>query len=88
MAERAAADTGRVIQLVMRARRRRLPLTVTLATQAASPPEARRRRIREQAARAGPKMQLVVALVLVRSMLLIVTGLLVSELQPRFGLTP
>ena len=47
----------------------------------APPPDPR------AAARAGPKMQLVVALVLVPSMLLIVTALLVSELQPTLGLS-
>jgi hypothetical protein len=41
----------------------------------------------EQAARAGPKMQLVVALVLVPSMLLVVAALLASELRPTLGLT-
>jgi tight adherence protein C len=73
---RAFADT------LERARRHGLPLGATLGTQAARAREARRRRIRGQAARAGPKMQLVVALVLVPSMLLIVAALLVSELQP------
>jgi tight adherence protein C len=85
--ERIAADEVRVFaDALMRSRRHGLPLAATLATQAASAREARRRRIRERAARAGPKMQLVVALVLVPSMLLIVTALLAAELQPALGL--
>jgi tight adherence protein C len=88
MTERIAAEEVRAFaDALLRARRHGLPLASVLATQAASAREARRRRIREQAARAGPKMQLVVALVLVPSMLLIVTALLVSELRPTFGLT-
>jgi tight adherence protein C len=69
-----------------RAQRHGLPLAPTLMTHAARAREARRRRIRERAARAGPKMQLVVALVLVPSMLLIVAALLLSELEPGLGL--
>ena len=88
MTERIAAEEVRAFAgALLRSRRHGLPLGATLATQAARAREARRRRIREQAARAGPKMQLVVALVLVPSMLLIVTALLVSELRPTFGLT-
>jgi tight adherence protein C len=89
MTDRISAEEVRAFaDALLRARRHGLPLAATLAAQAASAREARRRRIREQAARAGPKMQLVVALVLVPSMLLIVTALMVSELRPTFGLTP
>jgi tight adherence protein C len=87
MTGRIAADEVRAFaDALVRSRRHGLPLGATLATQAARARDARRRRIREQAARAGPKMQLVVALVLVPSMLLVVTALLVSELQPTLGL--
>jgi tight adherence protein C len=87
MTRRIAADEVRAFaDALVRSRRHGLPLGATLATQAARARDARRRRIREQAARAGPKMQLVVALVLVPSMLLVVTALLVSELQPTLGL--
>lgn len=87
MSERIAAKEVRAFaEALLRSRRHGLPLGATLATQASRAREARRRRIREQAARAGPKMQLVVALVLVPSMLLIVTALLVSELRPTLGL--
>ena len=87
MAERIDADEVRTLAAALvRSRRHGLPLGATLATHAARAREARRRRIREQAARAGPKMQLVVALVLVPSMLLVVTALLVSELGPALTL--
>jgi tight adherence protein C len=82
----AATEVRALADALLRSRRHGLPLAATLATLAARAREARRRRIREQAARAGPKMQLVVALVLVPSMLLIVSALLVAELQPALGL--
>jgi tight adherence protein C len=83
MATRVAADEVRAFaDTLLRSRRHGLPLGAGLAALASGAREARRRRIREQAARAGPKMQLVVALVLVPSMLLIVAALLVSQLQP------
>ena len=83
LAARISAEEVRSFaDALVRSRRHGLPLAATLATQAARAREARRRRIREQAARAGPKMQLVVALVLVPSMLLVITALLVSELAP------
>ena len=87
MTGRIASEEVRAFaDALLRSRRHGLPLGATLGTQAARARDARRRRIREQAARAGPKMQLVVALVLVPSMLLIVAALLVSELQPTLGL--
>jgi tight adherence protein C len=82
MTERiAAAEVKAFADTLLRARQHGLPIGAALGAQSARAREARRRRIREQAARAGPKMQLVVALVLVPSMLLIVAALLVSELQ-------
>jgi tight adherence protein C len=87
MTGRIASEEVRAFaDALLRSRRHGLPLGATLGTQAARARDARRRRIREQAARAGPKMQLVVALVLVPSMLLIVAALLASELQPTLGL--
>jgi tight adherence protein C len=83
MTERiAGAEVRAFADTLLRSRRHGLPIGAALGAQAARAREARRRRIRERAARAGPKMQLVVALVLVPSMLLIVAALLVSELQP------
>jgi tight adherence protein C len=82
----AAEEVAAFADAFARAMRHGLPLGPTLATHASRAREARRRRIRERAARAGPKMQLVVALVLVPSMLLIVTAILISELEPGLGL--
>jgi tight adherence protein C len=63
-----------------RAVRHGAPLVDTLAAQAREVRLARRRAIQEQAARAGPKMQLVVALLLVPSVMLLVAAALVSAL--------
>ena len=63
-----------------RARRHGAPLADTLAAQARAARFALGRRIREDAARAGPKIQLVVALLLVPSVLLLVGAALASAL--------
>ena len=73
-----------------RAVRHGAPLADTLAAQAREVRLARRRAIQEQAARAGPKMQLVVALLLVPSVMLLVAAALLSALadgggRPGFG---
>jgi len=69
-----------------RTRRHGAPLGHTLAAQAADARLALRRRVAEDAARAGPKIQLVVALMLVPSVLLIVAAALVSALLDSGGL--
>jgi tight adherence protein C len=63
-----------------RAARHGAPLSDTLAGQARAARFALARRIREDAARAGPKIQLVVALLLVPSVLLLVAAALVAAL--------
>jgi tight adherence protein C len=63
-----------------RARRHGAPLAETLTAQARDARFALARRIREEAARAGPKIQLVVALLLVPSVLLLVAAALASAL--------
>jgi tight adherence protein C len=63
-----------------RARRHGAPLSATLAGQARDARLALRRRVQEDAARAGPKIQLVVALLLVPSVLLLVAASLASAL--------
>jgi tight adherence protein C len=65
---------------LLRAVRHGAPLGDTLAAQAREIRLARRRAIQEQAARAGPKMQLVVALLLVPSVMLLVAAALVGAL--------
>jgi tight adherence protein C len=63
-----------------RAIRHGAPLGETLAAQAREARLARRRQIEEEAARAGPKIQLVVALLLVPSVLLLVAAALATAL--------
>jgi len=63
-----------------RACRHGAPLAQTLEAQARAARFALARRIREDAARAGPKIQLVVALLLVPSVLLLVAAALASAL--------
>jgi tight adherence protein C len=63
-----------------RARRHGAPLAETLAAQARDARFALRRGVQEQGARAGPKIQLVVALLLVPSVLLLVAAALAAAL--------
>ena len=63
-----------------RAARHGAPLTAALVAQARDIRLADRRRVQEEAARAGPKIQLVVALLLVPSVLLLVAAALVAAL--------
>jgi tight adherence protein C len=69
-----------------RAARHGVPLSDTLAAQARDARLARRRQIEEEAARAGPKIQLVVALLLVPSVLLLVAAALAAALLDGGGL--
>ncbi len=62
-----------------RSRRHGSPLSRTLHEQAGSLRGEQRRRITERAARAAPKMQLVVALLLVPSVLLTVAAAIVAN---------
>lgn len=69
-----------LVAALERARRHGAPLADTLAAQARTARFALARRIRDDAARAGPKIQLVVALLLVPSVLLLVAAALASAL--------
>jgi tight adherence protein C len=69
-----------------RARRHGAPLGATLSAQARDARLSLRRRVQEEAARAGPKIQLVVALLLVPSVLLMVAAALVAALLDSSGL--
>jgi tight adherence protein C len=72
------AEIRAVVGALDRARRHGAPLGDALAAQASAARFALARRIREDAARAGPKIQLVVALLLVPSVLLLVAAALLS----------
>ena len=69
-----------------RAARHGAPLADTLEAQARDARLVRRRQIQEEAARAGPKIQLVVALLLVPSVLLLVAAALAGALLDGGGL--
>jgi tight adherence protein C len=71
-----------------RAARHGAPLSDTLAAQARDARLARRRRIEEGAAKAAPKIQLVVALLLVPSVLLMVAAALASAMLGAHGALP
>jgi tight adherence protein C len=69
-----------LVAALERARRHGTPLAETLASQARDARFALARQAREEAARAGPKIQLVVALLLVPSVLLLVAAALAAAL--------
>jgi tight adherence protein C len=73
-------EVGALVGALDRAARHGAPLAETLSAQAREARHARRRRIQEEAARAGPKIQLVVALLLVPSVLLMVAAALAAAL--------
>jgi tight adherence protein C len=79
-AEIPIAEVEAFTAALARAARHGAPLSETLAAQARDARLTRSRAIQEQAARAGPKMQLVVALMLVPSVMLIVAAALLSAL--------
>jgi tight adherence protein C len=70
-----------LVAAIGRAERHGSPLAGTLAAQARDARAARARRIREHAARAAPKIQLAVALLLVPSVMLLVAAALVATLS-------
>ena len=73
-------EVSALVAALERAARHGAPLAETLAAQAREARHARRRRIQEEAAKAGPKIQLVVALLLVPSVLLLVAAALAAAL--------
>lgn len=78
--ERAQGDNlGSVAAALERSRRHGSPLSRALHEQAGSLRGDQRRAIAERAARAAPKMQLVVALLLVPSVLLIVAAAIIAN---------
>jgi tight adherence protein C len=82
LAKRLPADEiGSFVEALGRSRRRGVPIGRAAAVQAMAARHHRRHRVREEAARAGPKIQLVVALLLVPSVLLLVAAALVVELE-------
>lgn len=82
------AEVQQLTSALDRAARHGAPLAQTLAGQAEGARLARRRRIQEEAAKAGPKIQLVVALLLVPSVLLLVAAALAAALLDGGGPVP
>jgi tight adherence protein C len=74
------AELHALVAALERSQRHGTPLAGTLAAQARDARAALARSAREHAARAGPKIQLVVALLLVPSVLLLVAAALLSAL--------
>ena len=86
MAERLPLEEVRaLVGALERARRHGAPLADTLAAQARDARSALRRHVQEEGARAGPKIQLVVALLLVPSVLLLVAAALAAALLDSGG---
>jgi tight adherence protein C len=81
------AEIGTLVAALDRAARHGAPLAETLAAQARDARLHRRREIEEEAAKAGPKIQLVVALLLVPSVMLLIAAALAAALLGGGGLT-
>jgi tight adherence protein C len=79
------AELGALASALERSRRYGSPLAQQLHEQATSLRRQTRRRIEEHAARAAPKIQLVVALVLVPSVLLMILAALVAHSDALLG---
>jgi tight adherence protein C len=73
-------EVATLVAALERATRHGTPLAEALAAQSHEARLALQRRVREEAARAGPKIQLVVALMLVPSVLLLVAAALAAAL--------
>jgi tight adherence protein C len=82
------AEVHSLVAAVERSTRHGTPLAQALAAQARDARFALRRRVREDAGKAGPKIQLVVALMLVPSVLLLVAAALASALVDSGSLLP
>jgi tight adherence protein C len=86
LAERSGApELVQVVAALLQAEELGAPLSAALAGQAESIRAVRRQGARDRAARAAPRIQLVVALVMVPAALLLVLGVLVIELAHSIG---
>jgi tight adherence protein C len=86
LADRAGApELVQVVAALLQAEELGAPLSGAFAGQAEAVRAARRQGARDRAARAAPKIQLVVALVMVPAALILVLGVLVIELARSIG---
>lgn len=80
-----SADVGRLVASLLQAEELGTPLAVALAGQADAMRAARRQRARDRAARAAPRIQLVVALVMVPGAMLLILGVMIVEMASQVG---
>lgn len=85
VARAGAPEVTRTIGALLQAEELGAPLSRALQGQAESLRASRRQDARERAARAAPKIQLVVAMVMVPAVLMLVIGVLVIELSRQVG---
>ncbi len=80
-----SSDVGRLVASLLQAEELGTPLSTALAGQAEALRAARRQRARDSAARAAPRIQLVVALVMVPGAMLLILGVMIIELAGQVG---
>ena len=86
LADRTGSDdVAPLVAALLQAEELGTPLATALAGQAESLRAARRQAARDRAARAAPRIQLVVALVMVPGALLLILGIMVIELAGQVG---
>lgn len=86
LADRVASpELRQVVAALLQAEELGAPLSRALAGQAETLRNTRRQHARDRAARAAPRIQLVIALVMVPGALLVVMGMLVMELARQVG---
>jgi tight adherence protein C len=81
----ASPELQQVVAALLQAEELGAPLSRALAGQAESLRGARRQHARDRAARAAPRIQLVIALVMVPGALVVIMGMLVMELARQVG---
>lgn len=85
-ARTGSEDMGRLVASLLQAEELGTPLATALAGQAEALRAGRRQRARDRAARAAPRIQLVVALVMVPGAMLLVLGVMVVEMAAQVGI--
>lgn len=85
LGRRAGGEVAALAQLLDRSRRLGSPLAAGLQEQAVGLRERQAREIEERAARAAPKIQLIVALLLVPSVLLLVAAAILANAEALLG---
>ncbi|MSO44222.1 MAG: type II secretion system F family protein [Thermoleophilia bacterium] len=84
-ARTGSPDVGRLVAALLQAEELGTPLATALAGQADALRAVRRQAARDRAARAAPRIQLVVALVMVPGAMILVLGIMLIELATQVG---